>query len=107
MLAELRPGRQLKSGSSDSATFMRKVPEPQRQSSHALAKSAGSAARSMSSRYSSFGFRLETTAARARCVSPVLGDHADGAALLDEHLAHRASTADSTPCARGGLAIAW
>ena len=68
-------------------------------------KSAGSAAGSTSRVKSSFGLRLETTSAGAERLAR-LGDDADRAALLDDHLAHRASVRISTPRAAQHFAIA-
>ena len=63
--ARALPGRQEKSGSSESATFMRNVPEPERQFEIRRRNSASSAAGSTSRVKSSFGFRFETTIFRA------------------------------------------
>ncbi len=63
------PGSTLKSGSRDSATFMRNVPEPQRQFAIRSRVAGGTSAGSSNRSYSSFGFTLATTA-RARITSP-------------------------------------
>src|SRR3712207_7478997 len=55
-------GRQAKRGSSDRATFMRKVPEPERYRCIRSRKSAGNTAASSSFRKVSCGCRLDTTA---------------------------------------------
>ncbi len=67
--ARVLPGRQSKSGSSERATFMRNVPEPQRHWPMRSLNSLGSASGAISFRYRSLGFRFETTAL-ARNVSP-------------------------------------
>ncbi len=87
---------------------MRKVPEPQRQCAHARAGSRpGSAAGSTSFVNSSCGLRFETTA-RASQPLAVVGDDADRAALLHEHLATGAAGADLDAARRAAaFAIAW
>ena len=57
------------------------------------ANDGGSAARSISCRYRSFGLRLEIDRAGADRLAR-LGHDADRAALLDDHLAHRRADAD-------------
>src|SRR5437588_603529 len=59
------PGRHVKSGNSDNATFMRNVPEPQRQWLMRSRNSSGTAPAANIFRNSSLGLRLEIMADHA------------------------------------------
>ena len=95
-----RPGSAVNRGSSDSATFMRKVPEPQRQLLHAArgnppaAPPLGTSARIQQLRIDVGGDRVG--AHRLAGVE----DDAGGAAAVDDHLAHRGVGLDLDACAR-------
>ena len=68
-------------------------PESHRQWLMRSRTSGGSAAGANILRYSSFGFRLEITAA-ARSVSPASADDADRTLAFHQHFAHRRGEAD-------------
>ena len=95
-----------KSGSSDSATFMRKVPEPQRQRSMRSRNSAGSAAGLEQLQVQQLRVEVGDHGRGAKRLAG-LGHRTDRTAALDQHLAHRRSTRISTPRAAADRAIAW
>src|SRR6185312_6262915 len=93
------PGRQVKLGSSASATLTWKVPEPLRYWRMCPRKSAGSAPAGTISVKSSLGLTPAATARAQRFTGG--GDHAHGASVFHQHLAHARVEADLN-AARGG-----
>ena len=82
----------MKSGNSESATFIRNVPEPQRQFSMRRRNPSGNAARIDE-------LEIQKLGIDPRCDGRGADDfalvrlNADGAPILDKYLAHRASKA--------------
>ena len=81
-------GRQVKRGSSESATFMRKVPDPTLKPLTRRRNSGARSAGSISWSYSRRGPTLETTAS-ADHLRAALQPHADRAAAVDQHARDR------------------
>ena len=109
VVASSRPGRAVKLGSSDSATFMRKVPEPHFQRCMRSRKSARQRRRRGTSRSNS-SLRIDVgrrPRARGSRVPSVQHDAARRGPSRRSPRAPPAPVSISTPCSRAAFAIAW
>ncbi len=101
----VRPGRHAKSGSSDSATFMRKVPEPQRYATTRARKSSGRCSGATRCSNSSFGLTLATTRT-ASITSPEASSTPAARPAFTSTRAMGAAVRSTTPRAAHSAAIA-
>ena len=105
--AGVLPGRQVKSGSSASATFMRNVPEPQRQWLMRSRNSAGSVPAGEQLQVQQLGVEVGDHRRGAERLAR-LGHDPDGAPALDDAPRAPASPRGSARRARRAtLAMAW